>query len=116
MFLFEFRPYSTNVVVSNIADFEQVCKLLKLNLESETNLIYFVNLKWLTDSNKSGSLCHICDKSYLIGSTRKVSQDLEQKSPNSKIVDNCNMAAEYECQRSTPLEHHNHEFTVGYFS
>jgi len=37
--------------------------------DQEKNEIIFVNLKWLIDANKSGSLPNRVDSNYFIGST-----------------------------------------------
>ena len=58
--------------MTNLNDAEQIRKVLKLKLDEDSDClqIYFVNLKWLTDSNKNGALSDFKQKIYLVGSNK----------------------------------------------
>lgn len=124
--------------MTNLNDAEQIRKVLKLKLDEDSDClqIYFVNLKWLTDSNKNGALSDFKQKIYLVGSNKtdkeptkiivifliyiiyycfrtNLNIKFNNQSPNSlkSSLEDFELY-DYECQRSTPLKHHNEELTV----
>ena len=67
-------PKTTNLVVTNITDLEQILKIMKLKQRDESNEepeVLFVNLKWIIDANKSGTLPKCLQSAYFIGSTNR---------------------------------------------
>lgn len=65
---------TTNVVVTNITDLQQILKILKLKQHDQSNKepeVLFVNLKWIIDANKSGTLPKCLQSTYFIGSTNR---------------------------------------------
>ena len=91
-----------NVIVSNLENQEEIIKILKLK-EPIKDELHFVKLKWLTDSNKQGSLCDL--NKYLINQTKQI---IVSKSPVIETFTLLN----YECQRLTPINHLNENLTV----
>lgn len=93
----------TNILVSNL-ELEDILKILKIS-SSDAIKIHFVKLKWLTDSNKNGSLCDHTQSTYSI--QKATANKTDDRSPSKMFS-----LANYECQRKTPNRHCNENLTV----
>ena len=97
-------------MVTNFVDKDSILRALKL--KSNQVELNVVNVKWLTDSNKSAKLCAVDDKQYFLmrlgGGGESTSDDDQSK---KATLDNFTLA-DYECQRETPAIHLNQNLTV----
>ncbi len=82
-------------------DYDKVIKLLKLD-EFIERKFKIVRLKWLIDCNKNNCIINDLEE-YLIEKVQVKEEKHEEK--NVEIFD-------YECQRSTKLDHKNKILTV----